>query len=304
MTEAADASSQAAPAADAQPSGGPGRAAGAAGATTGESRQDADRFSMAIPSGWMILPMDPATRDRRIAGLVRHRMGKEDRYAYLRRQYILKLRKVVAEAASNGAFFGAVHSGAIKGVPMMASVLVSMLPQVSDAAGNVLTHPEALAADVAAGRGEASQGETLEQGVAELQVGMAARIRRRAPLGIVSDDGREVIGETIHYYVPLPEARRTLAMVFSTPMLSVAEAYTRLFDVMALSANWKRSAPGPPAVVQAPGPEEQDGHAEQPARPRHARAAAGGSGPEEEVEPDAEDARPKHAKPVPEEASR
>lgn len=295
MTDAIDPASHAAPAADAQANGSaqapePGPTAAAA----REPTQIADRFSMAVPSGWMILPVDPATRDRRIAGLVKRRIGKEDRHAYLRRQYVLKLRKVVADAASNGAFFMAVHSGAIKGVPMMASVIVSMLPRVSDAAGNVLTDPEALASDVASGRGEASKGQTLEQGVVELQVGRAARVRRRAPIGIQPEDGEEIIGETIHYYVPLPEARRTLGMVFSTPMLSAADAYAELFDVMALSANWRQAAQEAQAGEAQPGSEAQD------TRPRHARSVL-------EPEPDAgaeEDVRPRHAKPVAEEANR
>lgn len=294
MTDASNPGGQVAPVAGGQASGSlTAPAPGPEGARGGGPTQSADRFSMAVPSGWVILPLDPATRDRRIAGMVKHRIGKEDRHAYLRRQYVLKIRKVVAEAANNGAFFLAVHSGAIKGVPMMASVIVSMLPQVSDAAGNVLTDPAALAADAATGRGEASKGETLEHSVVELQVGSAARIHRRAPIGIKAEDGREVIGETIHYYVPLPEARRTLAMVFSTPLLSVADAYTRLFDVMALSARWKQATEKEQAGMAQTGGEAEG-------RPKHAPQTVA------EAEPEAgtEEVRPKHARIVPEEASR
>lgn len=196
---------------------------------------------MVLPGDWTRLPLDPKTRDRRITGIVERRIGKEDRHAYLRRQYILQLRKAAADAAARGAFFAAVHNSSAKGVPLSASAMAAMVPALTDAGGNVLHDAEAVAAALATG-GDGSEGRVLEHSVVDLQVGPAARIRRRAGTGI-RVQSREVLGEAVQYYVPLPEADKTLALVFSTPILSLADAYTELFDVLALSASWKQGSP-------------------------------------------------------------
>lgn len=194
----------------------------------------AERFKMVVPGDWTILPLDPKTRDRRIARIVERRIGKEDRHAYLRRQYIVQLRKSAADAAGRGAFFAAIHNSSAKGVPLSASVMAAMVPQATDSGGNVLGDAESMAGELA----NDGEGRVLEHAVVDLQVGEAARVRRRAGTGIHAMDGREVVGETVQFYVPLPEAQRTLALVFSTPILSLGDDYAALFDVMALSARW------------------------------------------------------------------
>lgn len=211
----------------------------AAPAATGQKTSPAERFTMLVPGDWTLLPLDPKTRDRRIVGIVERRIGKDDRHAYLRRQYVVQLRKAAADAASRGAFFAAVHNSSANGVPLSASVMASLVPPAKDASGNVLTDARSLAADLAKGNG----GQVLEHSVVDLQVGEAARVRRRAGTGIHAVNGQEVVGEAVQFYVPLREARRMLALVFSTPILSLGDNYASLFDVMALSTRWVQAAP-------------------------------------------------------------
>lgn len=195
----------------------------------------ADRFSMTLPADWMVLPLDPRTRDRRIAALVDREFGKRDGNATLRRQKIVRLRKSAAQAAENGAFFAALHGKLVGEVAMAASVLVSMLPPLKGPDHQVLPDAEMIAASLAS---ETGGGEVLEHSVVELIVGQAARVRMRGGSGMHGEDGREVVGESLHFYVPLPEVDKTLALVFSTPLLPLADAYARLFDLMAVTARW------------------------------------------------------------------
>lgn len=203
----------------------------------------AGRFAMTIPADWSILPLDPRNRDRRIAGLVEQRVGKADQFAYTRRQCIIRLRKAAAEAWGRGAFFAAMHNGVVKGSPLAASALALMGPPVTDSGGAILSDPQALAAHLARSErtsdgGETDKGRVLEHSVVTLQVGQAARIRQRSGTDLEALDGTAVLAGGVHFYVPLPEAGKTLVLMFSTPLLSLAGSYAHLFDTMAASARW------------------------------------------------------------------
>lgn len=206
----------------------------------------ADRFSMTIPGDWTVLPLDPnpTTRDKRIAGLVNREFGKDDKNATLRRQKIVRLRRAAADATQNGGFFGAFHGRFIDDVPLAASVVVSMMPQLRGPDHEVLPNPEMIAAALAKGT---DKNDVLEHSVVELIVGQAARIRLRGGSGVHGEDGREVVGESVHFYVPLSEVDKTLVFVFSTPLLPLADAYVELFDLMAVTGRWIQTQAAEPS---------------------------------------------------------
>lgn len=195
----------------------------------------ADRLSIAIPGDWTVLPLDPKTRDRRIAKLVERRLGKVDQLANIRRQTIVKLRRYAAEAARRGAFFAALHGRLADGLPMSATAMASLLPPSRDSEGALLPDAEAMAATLARG---SERSEVLEHSVVDLQLGQAARVRRRTATDQPSRDGGTIYGAAVDYFVPLPAADKTLALVFATPVLPLADAYTQLFDMMAATATW------------------------------------------------------------------
>jgi hypothetical protein len=70
-------------------------------------------------------------------------------------------------------------------------------------------------------------------------------LRRRVGTGIHDQEGREAPAENVQFFVPLPEVDTLLALVFSTPILPLADAYAEVFDAMAMSASWV-AAPTPP----------------------------------------------------------
>lgn len=216
----------------------------------------AERFSMAVPGDWTVLPLDAKNRDRRIAGLVERLVGKSDRVAHIRRQTIVQLRKYAADAAERGAFFAAMHSRVADGLPMSATVMVSLLPQSTDAAGNVLPDAAAMAATLASSSERSGKGEVTEHSVVDLQVGQAARVRRRTVIdGIQDEAGQSAHGVSVDFFIPLLQAERTLALVFSTPILPLADAYAELFDLMAASAKWLPAREG---QARPDGPERRE----------------------------------------------
>lgn len=200
----------------------------------------ADRFGVVLPGDWMVLPMDrdQRVRDRRIAGLVRKEFGTDDRYATNRRMKIIKLRKAATEAVQNGGFFGALQGRLVGDVALAASLIASKLPTLKGPDGNPLNEAGAIAASLAT---RTAEREVSESSTVELMVGPAARLRMRVRSAVEAEGKRPVPAEALHFYVPLPEADRTLSIVFSTPLLPLADAYMELFDLIAGSARWMRS---------------------------------------------------------------
>jgi hypothetical protein len=195
----------------------------------------AKRLAMVTPGDWIVLPLDPKTRDKRIAHLVEREVGKEDRVAWLRRQTTVELRKVADQARQRGAFFAAISSQIAGDRPMAASVLALMMSASDEREAELLHDPEAMALVLDA---EEPGAETLERSTVDLRIGRAVRLRRRVGTGITDQEGREAPAENVQFFVPLPEVDRLLALVFSTPILPLADAYAELFDAMAASASW------------------------------------------------------------------
>lgn len=202
----------------------------------------AHRLAMVTPGDWIVLPLDPKTRDRRIARLVEREVGREDRVAHLRRQTIVELRKIAAQAARRGAFFAAVSSRIAGDKPMAASVIALMMSAADEREAQLLHDPDALALVLDA---EEPGAETLQRSIVDLQVGRAIRLRRRVGTGIHDQEGREAPAENVQFFVPLPEVDTLLALVFSTPILPLADAYAEVFDAMAMSASWVAAPTGP-----------------------------------------------------------
>lgn len=194
------------------------------------------QFSIGVPGDWLVLPLDVdrQARDRRIHHLVEKHAGRQDAFAHLRRRVIVRLRKSAAEAVNAGGFLMAMQSRFADGRPMSASAVFSILPLTKDASGNVLTDAELMAAFLA----DNEKANVMEHSVQDLPIGRAARIRRPTNTGVHGNDGREVVSETVQYYVPLPDLNSTVALVFSTPILPLVDAYIELFDTMAKTAKW------------------------------------------------------------------
>ncbi|MGH9137633.1 MAG: hypothetical protein ACRD0G_11385 [Acidimicrobiales bacterium] len=192
-------------------------------------------FALVTPGDWIVLPLAPETRDRRIAKLVESHVGRADNIAHLRRQTIVQFRKAAAQAQERGAFFAALHSGSAQGIPMSASVLAFLVPAATGPDGELLGDVD----EVAAAISEPGAGEVLERSTVDLAVGRAVRVRKLVRSGLRGTDGREPRSDSVQFFVPLPEADHLLVLTFATPILPLGDAYAELFDAMAATARWR-----------------------------------------------------------------
>lgn len=157
-------------------------------------------------------------------------MGKGDRLASVRLPIVAKLRKFAGAAAGQGAFFAAVHSRASQRIPLAATLLASWLPSVTDKAGVPLLTAEDIEATLSS---RTAKGEVLERSTVDLAIGRSVRVRRQTVTDLRDKNGKVVEGASVDYFVPLPQMDRTLMLVFSTPILPVADLYASLFDTIA-----------------------------------------------------------------------
>lgn len=187
---------------------------------------------MLLPPGWWHIPLDErrgqsvtALLDRRLASLPR------DRVATLRRELDGELTRLVERAVANGAVEMYLNVDVMRGMPVAASCLVTV---VSTGAATALPAAE-LAAMMAERPGD-------EVGVLEVAEAPAARVRRREP--VTDADGLstgELAVTRLQVYVPVPNTATMLLLSFSTPMDPIADAMVGLFDAIAGSLRWRQT---------------------------------------------------------------
>jgi hypothetical protein len=189
-------------------------------------------WSLLLPPGWWHLPLDErrgqsitALLDRQLASLLR------DRVATLRRELERELTRLVERAVANGAVEMYLCVDLMRGLPVAASCLVTVVPT-----GAATELP---AAELAAMMG---QQEGDEVGVLEVAGAPAARVRRRE--AVTDADGLlsgELAVTRLQVYVPVPHTTQILLLSFSTPVDPLADAMVALFDAITASLHWRQA---------------------------------------------------------------
>jgi hypothetical protein len=197
-----------------------------------DGRAGAVGWSLLLPPGWWHIPLDErrgqsvtALLDRQLASLPR------DRVATLRREVEGELTQLVERAIANGAVEIYLNVDLIRGLPVAASCLVTVVPT-----GAATALP---AAELAALMRERPGDEV---GVLEVAGAPAARVRRREP--VTDADGLssgELAITRLQVYVPVPHTTEMLLLSFSTPMDPIADAMVALFDAIAGSLHWRQA---------------------------------------------------------------
>lgn len=187
-------------------------------------------WSLLLPPGWWHVPLDErrhqsitALLDRQLASLPR------DRVATLRRELEGELTRHIERAVESGAVEMYLNVDLVRGLPVAASCLVTVVP--------VGFGPALAATELAALMGDQAGDEV---GVLEVAGVPAARVRRREP--VIDADGLstgELAVTRLQVYVPVPNTTEMLLLSFSTPIDPIADAMVALFDAIAGSLRWK-----------------------------------------------------------------
>lgn len=189
-------------------------------------------WSLLLPPEWWHIPLDER-RGQSVTALLDNRLASlpRDRVATLRRELDGELTRLAERAAHNGATDMYLSIDLVRGLPVAATCLVTVVPT-----GVGTTLP---AAELAAMMGDWPGDEV---GVLEVAGAPAARVRRREPMD--ETDGfstGELAVTRLQVYVPVPNTTEMLLLSFSTPMDPVADAMVTLFDAVAGSLRWKHT---------------------------------------------------------------
>lgn len=193
------------------------------------------RLSLILPANWVVLDLDPLTRDRSAERMVRHAVGSSDSLALYRRWAVKAYRQMAEEATEAGAFFTASYNETVGGRLLSASMVAFCGRSAVSDGGDRLT-----VAEMAALLDEPAPDEAVVDParVVDLRLGAGVRSRVRISSEVPDSGGRRLPVDVTRFFVPVEGSEDLLVVAFSTPMVAVADALTELFDQVALGLRW------------------------------------------------------------------
>ncbi|MEW6477212.1 MAG: hypothetical protein AB1679_33585 [Actinomycetota bacterium] len=197
-----------------------------------DAPDQAVQLSVVTPATWITLDLDPATRNDSIARVVQQRIGSGPNEESRRIELRAAFERVMAEAEGQDAVHAALLSDVIEGVPVAASLIVS-LREGQSASASAGLNP----AVVAQGLRQALDGKGAAE-VRELPLGPAVQVRQRVLAQVPVGEGPTAEVETVQWFVPLPDGRHLALLSFSTPNVGLAEPFGKLFDAIAATLSW------------------------------------------------------------------
>lgn len=188
------------------------------------------RYELVVPQDWWRIPLEDEDRRRRsVRALVRRQFRGVDCDPRTRRE----LKEVLDNVADSGQRRGGVElyvsTGLDAGVPLPASLLVSVIRPEELGAGGPTTPDELYMV---------LRDSAPDVSVVPLDAGRALRRRRELLRRDVRDLGHQKPGTELDYFVPVPHSTALLLLSFSTPLGEVSGALVELFDAVAASLHW------------------------------------------------------------------
>jgi hypothetical protein len=182
-------------------------------------------YQLVLPEGWSRIDVRPGPRKRDIARLMDAQFRGIDAAPALRQQLQRKLLEMAQAAHASGGIEIYLCHQDILGVPVPASLVVSLTPDGRD--GRAIS-PQQLAETFGAGQAT----------LVELPSGTAVRTRRRTLPEPDDPTGNILPVTNLDLYVPVPASGRYLVLAFSTTLDALADAMVDLFDAIARTLRW------------------------------------------------------------------
>ena len=182
-------------------------------------------YQLVLPDGWSRIDVRPGPRKRDIARLMDAQFRGIDAAHALRQQLQGKLLEMAKAAHASGGIEIYLCHQDILGVPVPASLVVSLTPEGRD--GRAIT-PQQLAGTFGAGQAT----------LVELPSGTAVRTRRRTVPEPDDPTGNILPVTNVDLYVPVPASGRYLVLAFSTNLDPLADGLVELFDAIARTLRW------------------------------------------------------------------
>ncbi|WP_446033787.1 hypothetical protein [Streptomyces olivaceus] len=190
--------------------------------------------SLSVPDSWWEFDIRPEGREATIRALVDERVNETPELAPYRSDLTAMLRKMARDAHDSGALYLGCMAENFEGVPLSATVTVSVLGAKNQQGVALSTDPRAIADSLrtvtARREGDAWRKVTT---VDIPEVGPAARTYGVEDVPVAPGDRRTLRMVLTQTYVPVPGTTDQVVLVSgASPVLDLAEAFHDIFDAV------------------------------------------------------------------------
>ncbi|WP_121716083.1 hypothetical protein [Streptomyces sp. E5N91] len=191
-------------------------------------------FSLAVPDSWWEFDIRPEGREATVRTMVDERVRETPELAPYRADLTAMLRKMAKDAHDSGALYLGCMAENFDGVPLTATVTVSVLGAKNQQGVALSTDPRAIADSlrtiIARREGDAWRKVTT---VDIPEVGPAARTYGVEDVPVAPGDSRTLRMALTQTYIPVPGTTEQVVLVSgASPVLDLAEAFHDIFDAV------------------------------------------------------------------------
>ncbi|MGW0489598.1 hypothetical protein [Streptomyces olivaceus] len=191
-------------------------------------------LSLTVPDSWWEFEIRPEGREATIRALVDERVNETPELAPYRSDLTAMLRKMAKDAHDSGALYLGCMAENFDGVPLSATVTVSVLGAKNQQGVALSTDPRAIADSlrtVTARREGDAWREVTTVDIPE--VGPAARTYGVEDVPVAPGDRRTLRMVLTQTYIPVPGTTEQVVLVSgASPVLDLAEAFHDIFDAV------------------------------------------------------------------------
>lgn len=190
--------------------------------------------SLAVPDSWWEFDIRPEGREATVRQLIDERVRATPELAPYRGELSALLRRMARDAYDSGALYLGCMAENFEGVPLTATVTVSVLG-ATDARGVALsTDPQAIAQSLKTITPRRDGDAWRQVTTVEIpEVGLCARTYGVEDVPIEQGDSRTVRMALTQTYVPVPGRPQEIVLISgASPVLDLAEAFHDIFDAV------------------------------------------------------------------------
>lgn len=190
--------------------------------------------SLSVPESWWEFDARPEGRDATIHALVEQRIRATPELAPYRADLTTMLRRMAKDAHDSGAIYLGCMAENFEGVPLAATVTVSVLGARNNQGAALSTDPRVIAGSLRAitprREGDAWRKVTT---VDIPGIGVAARTYGVEDVPVAQGDSRTLRMVLTQTYIPVPGTTDQVVLVSgASPVLDLAEAFHDIFDAV------------------------------------------------------------------------
>ncbi|WP_217245599.1 hypothetical protein [Streptomyces sp. AC602_WCS936] len=191
-------------------------------------------LALSVPDSWWEFSVRPEGREATVRHLVDDRIREIPELAPYRSEACAMLRKMAKDAYDSGAVYLGCMAENFDGVPLSATVTVSVLGAKNKQGVALSTDPRAIAESLRTitprREGDAWRKVTT---VDILEVGTAARTYGVEDVPVAQGDSRTLRMVLTQTYIPVPGTTDQVVLVSgASPVLDLAEAFHDIFDAV------------------------------------------------------------------------